>query len=79
MRCVCDARRTTGDRQLNPIIQAVLEMFESGEPPIPYSEMRTVIAFSVAAGGSRKAGGVPVALQIGTAEVDNSRTVNLPL
>jgi hypothetical protein len=44
------------------MLKAVVTMFETGEPPIPYVEMREIIAFVVAAEASRKAGGVPATL-----------------
>lgn len=44
------------------MLMAVVRMFETGKPPIPYAEMREIIAFIMAAEDSRKAGGVPAAL-----------------
>jgi predicted dehydrogenase len=44
------------------MLKAIVTMFETGEPPIPYDEMREIVAFISAAEASRKAGGVPVAL-----------------
>jgi predicted dehydrogenase len=41
------------------MLKAVVTMFETGEPPIPYAEMREIIAFIAAAEDSCKAGGIP--------------------
>ncbi len=44
------------------MLKAVVKMFQTGEAPIPYNEMREIIAFILTAEDSRKAGGVPIAL-----------------
>jgi len=51
-----------GAAHYREMLKAVVKMFESGEPPVPYHEMREIIAFVIAAEDSRKAGGVPAAL-----------------
>lgn len=47
------------------MLKAVVAMFETGEPPIPYAEMREVIAFIMAAEESRKSGGAPAEVNHG--------------
>lgn len=44
------------------MLKRIVAMFQSGEPPIPYAEMREIIAFCLAAEASRIGGGAPVEL-----------------
>ncbi len=44
------------------MLKAVVQMFATGEPPIPYEDMREIIAFIAGAEVSRKSGGAPVTL-----------------
>ena len=45
------------------LLKQIVAMFQSGEPSIPYAEMREIVAFIVAAEDSRKAGGALVHLR----------------
>jgi len=45
------------------LLKQIVAMFQSGEPPIPYAEMREIVAFIIAAEDSRTAGGASVPLR----------------
>lgn len=57
------AFQVEGAAYYREMLKAVVKMFETGELPIPYAEMREIISFIVAAEDSRKAGGIPTALE----------------
>lgn len=49
-----------GSAYYREMLKAIVGMFQSGEPPIPYAEMREIVSFIVAAEASRAVGGFPV-------------------